>query len=367
MAKNFLFVCGDIGGTNMIIPVAQKLKSLGHDVKFVADGEGLGYQTLMREKLGLEIQFESSDGLYHVPGGDTDLVFISTCASSNKVEKSYARAFRGVRPVVFGSDGFFNHSYKWRQDQADFWFAINEAHRKAILCLRPQLDSNQVKVVGQPAFDSLLNLIPRKSEIRERVRHQLWLNGENVFLWWSQGMPEVIEEDVEMVLKAIEKIGSVAFSPTFIPRVHPKLDKLKDGYVSEIKARIADSCRVYKVRCVDTDKISNEELCLAADVILSITATDDIKNWLMGGPPVVHLMGPKVRQWFEKDLLLEPPHYLPDVQSGEALAVTSGDEMDQVLRQALDPDIGRRLRQNWQPPQESATERVSQALLKLVS
>jgi len=352
----------------MMTPVAQELLALGHNVKFVVDGEGIGYQALLECQLGFEVQFESAYGLYHVPADETGLVFISTCASANKVEKSYARAFYGIKPVVFGADGFFNHGYKWRDDQADFWFAINKAHAEAIHHLRPQLDPDRVKVVGQPAFDSLLELIPRKDEIRRKQRQILRIGeDERIFLWFSQGMPEVIEEDLEMIVGGVKSLGRGEFNPVFIPKVHPKLDKIKSGWVETIYGDLQNLCDLCGVRFMKADESKSEELCLSADAILSITATDDIKNWLMGGPPVIHLMGPRVRQWFEKDLLLASPHYLPDVQSEEALVVTSNDEWEQVLRQALDPGIRGELRQKWQPPQEKATEKVACTLLELAS
>lgn len=368
MAKNFLFVCGDLGGTKMMIPVAQELTTLGHSVRFVADGEGIGYQALLEARINFEVQFESVSGLYHVPADEADLVFVSTCASTNKVEKSYARAFHGVVPVVFGSDGFFNHGYKWRDDVADFWFTINESHAEAIRALRPQLDPSRVKVVGQPAFDFCLELVSYNDQIQRKTRSELGISEEeSVFLWWSQGMPEVIDEDVEMIQAAIQSMAIVSTHPVFIPRIHQKLDRLRNGFVAEVGRVIIDCCERAGVRLVRADKVQNEHLCLSADAILSITATDDIKNWLMGGPPVIHLMGPRVRRWFEEDLLLSPPDYLPDVQSGEALAVTSNDEWEQVLRQVLDPNTHKKLREKWLPPTEKATKRVTSILLELAS
>lgn len=369
MLKSFLFVCGDIGGTNMMIPVARKLESLGHDVKFVVDGEGVGYQVLLETRIGFEVQFEPiSFGSFHVSADEADLVFISTCASANKVEKAYTRAFLGIRPVVFGADGFFNHGYKWRDDVADFWFAINEAHAKAIRSLRLlQFDPSQVKVVGQPAFDFLLELIPKKEQIRREQRQVLGIReNEKVFLWFSQGMPEVIEEDLEMMEQGIEEMYGVPES-VFIPRVHPKLDKIKSGYVQEIHSKLKEVCSRSEVRLVRADGVRSEELCLTSDAVISITATDDIKNWLMGGPPVIHLMGPRVRQWFEESLLLKPPAFLPDVEVGEALTVREEADWPSAIAEALDPQKVSFLRRNWQMPETSATDRVANALIEIVS
>lgn len=369
MVKNFLFVCGDLGGTKMMVPVAQRLESLGHGVKFVVDGEGVGHQVLLETRIGFEVQFEPiSFGSSHVSADEVDLVFISTCASTNKVEKAYARAFLGIRPVVFGADGFFNHGYKWLKDEADYWFAINEAHAKAIRSLRPQLDPGRVKVVGQPAFDACLDLIPFKEQIRRKTRSELGITGEeSVFLWWSQGMPEVIEEDIEMILRAVQEMPQVAAQPVFIPRVHPKLDKIKPSYVQEIHSKLKEVCSRSEVRLIRADGVRSEELCLASDAVISITATDDIKNWLMGGPPVIHLMGPRVRQWFEESLFLKPPAFLPDVEVGEALAVRTETDWPSAIADALDKEKMRFLHRNWRMSEVSATDRVANALIEIVS
>ncbi|MEK7537250.1 MAG: hypothetical protein AAB584_02295 [Patescibacteria group bacterium] len=352
----------------MMVLIAQKLESLGHKVEFVFDGEGMGFQVLIETRTNFQVQFESVSGLHRLPTETPDLVFISTCASANKVEKAFARAFSGIKPVVFGADGFFNHGYKWREDNADFWFAINEAHAQAIRALRPLLNPDRVKVVGQPAFDSCLELIPKKDLVRREQRLALGIQEEEkAFLWFSQGMPEVIEEDLEMMTEGIRSLGSKTPHSVFIPRVHPKLDKLKSGYVESIYTDLRHLCQQNGVRLIRADNLRGEELCLASDVIISITATDDIKNWLMGGPLVIHLMGPKVRQWFEESLLLKPPNYLPDVQAEEALAVRSKSDWSSVIAEALNPEKVRFLRRNWRAPETNATEITSTRLIEIAN
>jgi hypothetical protein len=267
--------------------------------------------------------------------------------------------------VVFGADGFFNHSYKWRDYETDYWFAINEAHKRSILGLRVRFPQGRVRVVGQPAFDGILDLIPKKDEIRQRVRKKLNLFGATIFLWWSQGMSEVIEEDIDWLLKAIEAMPLICETPVLIPKIHPKLDNIKSGFVAEIKKSVLDQCLKCGVQYIDAGNIIGEELCLASDVILSITATEDIKNWLMGGPPVVHIVGPVVRKWFEESLLLDPPSYLPDIQTGEALLITDREKWFEVLEQALDPTVKANLRKNWIPPEGKATDLVAEELVKI--
>lgn len=111
-------------------------------------------------------------------------------------------------------------------------------------------------------------------------------------------------------------------------------------------------------------KIVGEELCLAADVILSITATEDIKNCMMGGPPLIHLIGLLTRRWFEKDLLQTLP-YLLDLHSGQSLVAWSVDQVGPKIIQALSPDVRRELLARWQPPKEKSAKRMADELIKI--
>lgn len=365
MAKNFIFVCGDIGGTDMMIRVAKKLVTDGHRVDFVVDGDGIGYQQLIKQRMVFQMQFAEN---LSYNDEDADLVFISTCASALNVPKSYAKANFGVRPVVFGADGLFNHGYKWLGEKADYWLAINGAHAQAIRNLRPELESYRVVVTGQPAFDSVIGLIPGKEEIGSKCRQELNISDdENVFLWWSQGMPEVIEEDVEMILSAIKAVGRVTESGVFIPRVHPKLEKIKSGYVQEILGKVESACSQSRVRLVRADKAPSEQLCLASDAIISITCTEDVKNWIMGGPPVIHHMGPSIQSWFKDSLLLRPPYFLPDVENGQALSVRENSEWKSAIMASITRGTRQELRRDWEAPEGLATDKVANFLVDVAS
>ncbi len=368
-SKRFMFVSGDIGGTRMMVPDAKFLKSLGYEVAVGADGAGKGIDAWTQEKFNFHVINNISEFRFEDIIAWSDLVFISTCASASAVEEEFARQCYGRVPVVMGADGFFNHGFKkWQAVQADYWFAITDGHAQMIRALRPNLPPERVIVVGQPAFDNAMDMISKKGEIRLSRRQQFGIGDEKVVLWWPTGMGELIEEDIGMVMAAIK--GLIGTNTIFMMNgCHPKLENVRKGYIADIISRVSDYCCSWGVKYLNTQPLNIPfgelyQLCLASDVILSITSTEDILSTMMGGPPVVHLLGPITRKWMEDELFLKTP-YLPDVIMGESLLAISQDEIPEVLAKSFDPEVKRELRANWQPPKERASEKVAQTLIVL--
>lgn len=376
MAKRFGFVTGDIGGTRMMVPSRNYLTSLGHEVKFAVDGNGKGIDVLKESRINSQVFFDFSQKDFIQFIKDVDLMFISTCATASGLEIEFANNLLRYPyniPVVMGADGFFNHGYKkWQSVQAKYWFAITEGHAAQIRGFRPNLPPKNVPIVGQPAFDHAMKMIPQKEEIRLSRRRELGIGeNEKAVLWWPEGQGKLIEENIGMVKLAINALRgmNIVF---MMNGAHPKLENVKKGYVAEIVQRISDYCNDCGIKYLDTRSLDVSfgdlyQLCLASDVILSSTSTEDIINTMMGGPPVVHLLGPITRNWMEEELSLKPPFYLPDVFTGESLLATEPDEILGRLVSAFSPDIRQRLRAHWQPPQGSATEKVAKTLIALAN
>ncbi|KKS44591.1 hypothetical protein A2567_02195 [Candidatus Azambacteria bacterium RIFOXYD1_FULL_42_11] len=377
VSKRFGFVFGDIGGTKMAVPLRDYLTNLGHEVKFAVDGNGKGADVLKEAKINFEVFFGLSQVDFTRFIKDVDLMFIGTCATALELEIEFANNLLRYPygemeydhiPVVLGADGLFNHGLKkWQAVMADYWLAITEGHAQTIRALRPDFSPDKVIFAGQPAFDVAMDLIPRKEEIRSQRRIELEMQNKKAILWWSTGLGEIIKEDVEMV-KAV--ISALPQNAVFMPRFHPKLeDTVRKGYINEIRTEIVEHCRANKVQLVFDDvtrKIPSEELCLAVDGIFSVTCTEDVKNTMMGGPLVVHLMGPVVREFYEEEWGLKPPYYFPDVLGKESLLVIHPNDIANTLSLALRPETLKLLRKDWQPPKEKATVKVAETLLALV-
>lgn len=342
-----------MGAANMQLPVARELQEQGHSVHLVVDKAGMAGAVF--ERAGMPYSAFATDqiDLLRDMIEGVNLVFIGQSASASGLELA-SLSERGC-PAVVGSDGFFNHALPtWRKALPDNWFAIDEGHAAAIAEIRPFLEGGEVIVTGQPAFDAAMGLICNREEIRERRRAELNLrDGQKMVLWWSQGTAQVITT-----------LGEIK-NAVFVARIHPKLDKtVAPGYVEDVSNMINGHCKNFGVGRIFADDIPGEQLCLAADLIVSVTCTEDIKSTLMGGSPVLHFLGPEVARWFTNDFGLQFP-YLPDVKMGTALAAYALSQVRDMVQTGLNPETAWRLRTDWHPPQKLATQRVVEELLRL--
>lgn len=359
-SKNILCVAGDIGGARTQVPVIRELRARGHRVDIVADQQGLAKRVFDDEGLDYRVPTTLTEVCRVIKG--RDLTVIGTCATAHRLERLIMH-LPSSRKVLL-SDGYFNHGLSvWKAvPEGVLWLAIDEGHAQAIRELRPHRDPATVAIAGQPAFDSVLAMEPHKHEIRSRVRAALGIDDdETVYLWWSQGTQKVIEEDLQFLSAALA--SPQAGRPVLIARLHPKLEAVRHGYLEETRESIAAQAREHGFRLLDTGGVSGEEVCLASNVILSITCTEDIKSTLIGGPPVVHFLGQRVASWFENDLQLRPP-YLPDLRMKLAEAARIPEDVPAAVRSAL---LKNPLRTVDPEALRPATKRVVDALLGMVS
>ena len=379
MSKLFVLVAGDIGSAKMMLPVIPLLKAAGVDAEMMADVEGEGYKILNQAGVRTyNIAAADVGGTKGVPLEEANLLFIGTCGTANKLERTVAAKYLGKKPVVLGADGFFNHNrLDWRGVEGDYWLAITQEHAADIRRRRPQLRPEQVLVVGNPAFDNLPALYQRKDEVRWQRRRELNLTDNQILaIWWSQGTECVMQEDVAYAQEAICCLTYFARPMLFAPMIHPKLERIRAGYIDQIRQKIEKTATDYNVALLPQDAVRGqmppEEFCLAADVIFDITSTEGIKSNILGGPPVIHFIGIETRQWFEKDLGLEPRDYLPDVRSYQSFAAKNFMELARYIQLALHPvhNLPRQEhleRCGWQPPTiDNAAERIANVLLEIV-
>ncbi|MDO8582793.1 MAG: hypothetical protein Q7R63_02255, partial [bacterium] len=346
MQKRFLFVCGDIGGAELQCRVIPILHAAGHAVSVIADSAGLGSTVFQKNDISL-----LACGGYD----DADCLFLGTCGTANSIERAMAWMSYGHKPVVLASDGFFNHGLlPWRNVQADYWCAINTDHAKEIKERHSDF-RGEIVITGQPAFDNLPELCRLRETVRYKRRHELgFTKNRRLMVWWSQGMKDVLEEDVVMACEAVRTFADVCrnggFLPAFIPMVHPKVEKIRVGYVASIMSCVRIVAEESGVPIFSRGSIPFDELNLAADLVCAVTSTEEIKSTLVGGPPVIHFLGPAVRQWFSVDLGRTEP-YLPDILSGQSLGVYGQDSMHAaVLRVMTDDDFAHNRFRHWSPP-----------------
>jgi hypothetical protein len=360
--KRFTFVSGDRGAAKAQIPIAYELWGRGHEVIAYADAQGLAAEDIAAS--GLKHVIVGHDQQLAAQTAEGDLAVVGTSASATGLESAFSRSSR--IPVVLASDGLFNHALPvWRDAQPLLWLAIDESHATAIRDVRLKRGiPTTVIVSGQPAFDDAIQLMGRRGQVRSRVRESLGIAQDTPLLvWWASGMAQVASEDAAMAY-ALLRVRSRPLAIAF--RVHPKLDRtVGEGYCQKLLAGLYSAAGSAGASFVDASKVAGIELCLAADAMASITCTEDIKSTMIGGPPVVHFLGPNVREWMERDLHLGPPHYLPDVAAGLSLAAWDPDGVPLLMELALHPAVGSALRRSFVPPCGSATERTADILERL--
>ena len=157
--------------------------------------------------------------------------------------------------------------------------------------------------------------------------------------------------------------------------IHPKVERIRAGYINQIRQEMEKTAVDYKVALLPEEAVRGqmpfEEFCLAADVIFDITSTEGIKSNILGGPPVIHFLGTETRQWFEKDLGLESPDYLPDIRSHQSFEARDFLGLAGAIELSLNrlPSVSREeyLRHcGWQPPTiDNAAEKITQLLLEI--
>ena len=161
-------------------------------------------------------------------------------------------------------------------------------------------------------------------------------------IWWSQGMEAVLEEDVAMADAAIRSFAAVCAGmgrrPACVFMIHPKVDRIRGGYIGEIRRRLIAAAADCSVSVIVPDGISLEDLNFGADLICAVTSTEEIKSTIAGGPPVLHFAGPAIRRWFEGDLGLCFP-YLPDIQAGRSLIACDERAILLTMLRAVSPDF----------------------------
>lgn len=354
-------VAGDTGGARTMLAIREELTKRGWKVYTFFDPEGEG-QYAAKEALANMVGADMERAV-----NDSDLLYIATCSTAYKAAH---RALKGVvisDRIVFSPDGYFNHYFpQWRKIQYGHWLAVDDYHAPAIAEMRPGLPKGNIHVTGLPAFDDLPDVYARRDEIRRATRASLGLSpAYKVVLWWSHGTREVAAEDVEMILHGLTQIAGALYPCVFVPRLHPKLDKeVSPGYVKATRTLVERVAGTSGIKCIDADKVSPTELDLAADVVVTATSSEATKCVMLGGPPVVHILGPRNQDWLAG--LGAQPLYIPYLSDNRALVAWSVTEVGEHIIQALSQDAASQLRHGWIPPKGGAAERTADVLESLV-
>lgn len=335
-----LMVSGDMGGFNIQFPVYQKLRELGVDVEVVVDSD---------ERALAGKKWADKGVKFHAPRRATDLlpfvensgvVFVCSCATCFEKERLAVRyGNMNEKITVVGADMWPNHWRPgWRKVMPDFWTAIDEAHQRDILSRRPHLKKSQVPILGQPAFEPLVDLMENRDKVRDELRNKLEINdNERVLLFWSLGdSRERCNDAVASLLSAIAQYWNMFYfaRPVLIPRLHGKLKKVvSEEYFEFLHETIASFAKIHGVRVVRADSEDTEKLNFVADLVMTQWSTEGIKS-AIAGIPTLNVLLDSHRKYLKEEL--EQPHpYLPTIEHGLARLVTVADDLPRALNNEL--------------------------------
>ncbi len=391
--KEILFALGDVGAGNLALALKPALEANNCNLTFVLDNSGKAKDLFERGE-GVEGVFVAghADLIERQTIEKANLVVIGMSATATRLESSLLlRALNMGKDVAILSDGPYNINLPcWRKLGGEFrnhkrahFFAINGAHVRFAWHVWSSLIDGNFHILGQPAFDKAISMIPEKHKIRRRVRRSLGIQGKTVLVWFAEGMKEAAPEDFLLFKHAMQSMANLRKKGlrnfqklTVIPALHPKLNdelSMGAGYTDRILAEIESLGRYLDIEVLHRphkDICCEEELAIAADIIASPLGTSAAKAEVMGmrWPVILHWSGPEICNWYQNYFGIDDPKNLIDVAAGRALFIKEFMPiMDTALQQAMSDHTARRLLKSWkQPPLEPAAMRIVAKMLQIM-
>jgi len=296
--KRILFVVGDIGSANALIPVIKRLRQEGHNILVLADQNGKGKETLVKAEVSFVLAQMDSLSTQRPPA----LVVCGTSATANGAQINLTQKAKeaGV-PTI------------WLQD---FWGTESVPSLKG---LRPDvlltLDAGgarykgtKVIPTGNPAFDRLVSWDVAK--IRQRVREAMGVTEDaKLVTYFGPGyeadLPARVFESLALLVPDLVRAQAI-----FVPMLHPKDETLTPGLKAMFSAWYTNPAKAPFPTYRDA-RVDPTALVCASDVVTSPSSTELLSACLLGVPAVA-LMGPQSRQY----LLSRGLKALPCCQNG---------------------------------------------------
>jgi len=375
--KKILFVAGDIGGASAQMPVYKKMSALPEkfEARVLVDGGPRAKAQDAWTKAG--VPFATVDPakkeLIASAAQWPDVIISGSCATAYQLESEVVRLAQvaGKRSVIL-ADHILSHRYSFFMElKPTNWFAIDSAHKEDILSRRPGLKSECVVVTGQPTYDSLKDILNRKSEIRKKHRSGLGIAEDDYLaLYQSTGdKPAHFEVSLEMVYMGLKTLQrSKQDKLCFLPRLHPKLASSTkcENFTASAYLRVEEFCKNEKIKVVRADSTQTEELIAASDLLMCSPATTEGTKAVSLGCVVVFLAPDTVQYFFEKFLSCPYP-FLPQIEKKAAFAVLKYCEVDDVFMasQRYPDEILANARNNFSLPEGFAVDNVINAVNNL--
>ena len=345
--KRVWVVVGDIGGTNAVIPVIERLISAGHEVTIVADKEGKGRLSLKHPCI---VYCDSWLARQEIP----DLVLIGTSATACEAQMVITCTFKDECPIVWLEDFWGTASVPAVKDiTPDYMFVLDQDSSRREGC--------ETVATGNPAFDRLAGWDVMTTRVK--VRKNLGIpEDEKIVTFFGPGHEEKypfrILEAMAILIPAAHAAGA-----TFVPLFHPKDTVMSAGF-----AQMMTGWRFTKIR-LDVRRQENDmnRLVAASDLVVSINGTALLVACLLR-IPALSVIGPQSAASL-KSRGLDGPCYLPCVANHSvSLAMHMGLSIVACLAESTPGihGVGRQSQIDNYPNDGQATDRVVTAIMDIL-
>ncbi|MBI3627221.1 MAG: hypothetical protein HY220_00515 [Candidatus Sungbacteria bacterium] len=349
MPKKVVFCLGDGGNGEYYLALRPHLEAAGVEHEVLMDPKGAA--KVLLEKRG--IPFRLTEGKEDIDCKQYDHVLVG---SGNKARDLIRNATEnaqkaGVRVTWFCDIPHSGCEEAFRDLVPSSMAVFDGLTRDRLLKMKSALDESKIFVIGNPAFDNLPTLKKNHAVLRAAIFSSTGLRDLQdqlvVYFGSSSAQFDLVGESLEPQIEWVQKNPRVKYYCA----THPA--DLKKDEVTALVATLGSQ--------LITERFSNDDLTVAADMVVTDYSTLGIQSCLIG-TPTVFLMGPSAQAYQEKErgakypvfpvldlargFIYQGKSYTPALGVWNIARITEA--LDKVL---LDPDQWRLMRLAAQLPE----------------
>ena len=357
-AKNIALVMKDDGGINNVLPICREYIQRGRNVKIFTNGRA---NDRLKDS-GLEFTPVETTEEFLLNCPNPDLLVTSMC-SDGGVGRDLVPILRGSCPVVATQDYWgVRLVTEWSDPKfrPDYITVNDQLGADLVLKAWPEFKAENICQIGFPMFDSFGSINSQKEkDARCEVRTKLQVHDRLPIIFFPCGVligaSEMLDEVLSAVRYLIERDPVLERNLKFIPRVHPRLEKIApqefkpwNNLLNRFNERFPGIV-VFDESIIRADiKI----LILASDVVVSDYSTTLLEAVLIGskvnGKANISIMYPRpcqVEFRNEFGTLFDEPPFVTMECTAKAI---NQDHLRQLLANSIVRDKLRLILKNYQ-------------------
>lgn len=320
-------VCKDPGGMAGVLPVVKKLREMGQEVLFIANGKSA---ELLQGKAEFVVYDKIESLLAENP---PPKVLITSMCSGGGVGRDLVPLLRGKTKVIALQD--FWGARLWT-DWADPKFrpdyiCVNDVVGKRIVPdAWPDFGDDQIIITGYPAQDVYAGFDLKAASAK--ARSLLDLPDKPIILFGGQ-----LKKSGEALAELVTVLNEIGKDVCLIPRGHPRM---KDNAPEEMpKWEQALLSFRSGTLIADSSACDPQSLIAASDIVVSMYSTMLVEAAVLRKQNI-SLLYPEVGM---QDFLKETGGGMkefPLIELGCSAKATNRQKLLQYVKQALDSDLG---------------------------